>query len=87
MIRELQIIFGRDAITLQLRIPRQRLIFFMELRRIAACAIVDAIAAFGTTTIATIGPWCTCTTATATTTAVLTIIDQLSDVLVTGGIG
>jgi hypothetical protein len=60
----------------------------MELRRVAACAIVDAIAAFGTTTVATIGPRRTTgAAATATTTAVLTIIDQLSDVLVTGGIG
>lgn len=47
MISKLQIIFGVDAITLHLGIARQRLVFFKQLRRITARAIVDAIATFG----------------------------------------
>jgi hypothetical protein len=88
MIRKLQIIFGRHTIALHLRIAGQCLIFLMELGGIAARAIVDAITALGAPAIATIGPRrTTCAAATATTTAVLTIVDQLSDVLATRGIG
>lgn len=47
MISKLQIIFGVNAITLHLGIARQRLVFFKQLRRITARAIVDAIATFG----------------------------------------
>lgn len=47
MISKLQIIFGVDAVALHLGIARQRLVFFKQLRRITARAIVDAIATFG----------------------------------------
>ncbi len=47
MIGKLQIIFGVDAVALHLGIARQRLVFFKQLRRITARAIVDAIATFG----------------------------------------
>jgi hypothetical protein len=77
MIRELQIIFGVDAIALRLRVAREALIFFEQLGGIAAGAVVDAIATIlaAGLTIARL------LTATAATTAVLTIIYQLGLIL------
>jgi len=43
MVRELEKIFGLDAVALQLRVARERLVFFQELGGIAARAIVLAI--------------------------------------------
>jgi hypothetical protein len=71
MIRELQIIFGIDAVALRLGIARQILVFLKKLGGIAARTIVDAItriAAPAITLRARIIP--------ATTAAGLTIIDQ-----------
>ncbi len=75
MIGKLQIIFGVDAVTLHLGVARQRLVFFEQLCRVAACPIVNAIAVFGTTPgIATTLRALPATTATA---AGLTIVDQV----------
>ncbi len=75
MIRELQIIFGVDAVALHLGVARQRLVFFEQLGRVAARPIVNAIAVFGTTPrIATTLRALPATTATA---AGLTIVDQV----------
>ena len=70
MIRELEIIFGLDAVAGELHVARQRLVFFEQLGGIAALAIVLAIAV--RTTGHTLG---TLSTATATA-AALTIVDQ-----------
>ncbi len=83
MIRKLQIIFGHHAIAGQLRVTRQRLIFLVKLRRIAARAVIDPVAtvvAIGATAI-----WAGRAAATPAAT-VLTIIDQRANILVTGGI-
>ena len=72
MIRELEIIFGLDAITGELHVARQRLVFFEQLGGIAALAVILAIAV--RTTGHTLG---TLSTATATA-AALTIVDQRS---------
>ena len=75
MVGKLQIIFGVDAVALHLGIARQRLVFFQQLRCVAARTIIDAIAAFGPTPgIAT--TWRALPTATATA-AGLTIVDQV----------
>ena len=71
MIREMQIIFGVDAVALRLGIARQILVFLKKLGGIAARTIVDAIARIAAPAItlrARIIP--------ATTAAGLTIIDQ-----------
>jgi len=86
VIGELEIIFGVDPITLHLGIARESLVFFEELGRVAASAIIDPVAAI-LAAIRTIWPRRTLSPATAATAAVLPIIDQLSDVLVTRGIG
>ena len=87
MIGELQIIFDVDPIALHLRVARQRLIFLEQLGGIAARAVVDAIAAILATVRAIRAGRTALTAATTATAAVLPIIYQLSDVLVTGGIG
>jgi len=46
MIGKLQIILSDHTVTLHLRIPRERLVFFEHLRRIAACAVVNTAALF-----------------------------------------
>ncbi len=72
MVRELQIIFGLHPVAGQLGIARQILELFNHLRRIAARAVVDAIAAVVTAAIATLRPIATTTiviVATATATA------------------
>jgi hypothetical protein len=43
MVRELEEIFGLDAVALQLRVARERLVFLKKLGGIAARAIVLAI--------------------------------------------
>jgi len=70
MVGELQIEFGLHPVAGQLRITRQRLIFLVELRRIAALAIVLAIAVI--TGVGRALP----AAAAATPAAVLTIVDQ-----------
>jgi hypothetical protein len=86
MVRELQIIFGVDPVALHLGVARQRLVLLEKLGRVAARAIVDTVAAI-LTAVGTVRPGRARPTATTATAAVLPIIDQLSDVLVTGGIG
>jgi hypothetical protein len=71
MIGKLEIIFGLDAVTGQLRIARQTFILFKQLRGVATLAVVTIIAA-GITR----HPLGTLSTAT-TTTAALTIVDQV----------
>jgi hypothetical protein len=69
MVGILEVIFGLDAIPGQLRIARQRLIFFQKLRSIAALAIVLPIAGTAGHALRALSA--------ATTTAALTIVDQL----------
>jgi hypothetical protein len=71
MVGELQVIFSLDAIAGQLRIPRHALVFLEELRRIAALAVVLAVAVWPSADI--LGPL----PATTATAAALTIIDQM----------
>ena len=83
VIGELQVIFGVDAVTLHLRVARQRLVFFVQLRGVSARAVVDAIARLRTPRIAarTLPAATATTTATAATATVLLlpiIVDQLS---------
>ena len=47
MVRILEIIFGLDAVALQLGVAREALIFFQKLGGVAALAIVLAIAGAG----------------------------------------
>jgi hypothetical protein len=68
--RLLEVIFGLDAVARELRVARQRLVFFQELGGIAALAVVLAIAR---TAAHALGALSTA----ATTTAALTIVDQL----------
>jgi hypothetical protein len=74
VIRELEIIFGVDPIALHLRVACKVLVLFEKLRRVAARAIVDAVA------IALVGAAALALllTATAATAAVvsLTIVHQ-----------
>jgi hypothetical protein len=70
MVRELQIIFGLDAISGELGVPRHALVFLEQLRRIAALAVILAIAAG----IARHALWALSTA--AATAAALTIVDQ-----------
>jgi hypothetical protein len=44
VISELEVIFGVDAVALHLRVARQILVFLKKLRRVAARAVVDAVA-------------------------------------------
>ena len=53
MVRELQVIFGVDAVALALRFGRQILVLLVQLVGVAARAIVDAIAVVGATWITT----------------------------------
>lgn len=72
MIGKLQIILGHDPIARHLGITGERLVFFEQLRGIATCTIVDAIALFRT---APAIPLLALSTPTATA-AGLTIIEQ-----------
>jgi hypothetical protein len=68
----LQIIFGLHAVAAELRVARHALVFFQKLRRIAALAVVLAIAVRPTAEIL----WSL--SAPAATAATLSIIDQIS---------
>lgn len=70
MVRELQEIFGLDAVTGQLRVARHVLILFKKLRRIAALPVIAGIAAVTGHALGTL-------TSAATTATALTIIDQM----------
>jgi len=72
MIRELQIIFGLDAIAPELRVARHALVFFEQLRGVATLAIVLAVAIRPAARI--LGPL---TPAAATAATLLSIIDQM----------
>jgi hypothetical protein len=71
MVCVLQVIFGLHAVTAELRITRHALVFFQQLRRIAALAVVLAIAVGPAAEILRpLAP-------TAATAATLSIIDQM----------
>ena len=70
MIRILQIIFGLDPIAGQLRVARQRLVLFKELRRITALTVILAVAGIAGHSLRALST-------AATTTAALTIVNQL----------
>jgi hypothetical protein len=70
MVRILQIIFGLDAITRELRVARHALVFFEQLRSVAALAIVLPVSRLSTEALAPLAP-------TAAPAAALTIIDQI----------
>jgi hypothetical protein len=72
MVRELQIIFALDAIARELRVTRHVLVFLEQLRRIAALAVVLAIASEILAPLAT----------TAATAAALSIVDQMPTSLI-----
>ena len=83
MIGELEIIFGQHAVAGLLRIARERLVFFEQLRRVTARATVDAVTHFGAATapapaaaaiLALAAP-------TATAAGLLSIVDQAVVVL------
>jgi hypothetical protein len=75
MIRELEVIFGVHPIALHLRIAGEILVFLEQLRGIATCATVDAVAVILTTRVTTLRALLL--PATAATAAGLTIVDQL----------
>jgi len=70
MVSILQIIFGLDAITRELRVARHALVFFEQLRSVAALAIVLPVSRLSTEALAPLAP-------TAAPAAALTIIDQI----------
>ena len=72
MVRILQIIFGLDAVTPELRVARHALVFFEELRGVATLAIVLAVAVRPAAQI--LGPLAS---AAATAATLLSIIDQM----------
>ena len=71
MVRELQIIFGLDAVARELRVARHALVFFEQLGGVAALAIVLAVARLSAEVpAASLSP----TTAPA---AALSVVDQM----------
>lgn len=76
MIRELQIIFGVDAIALALRIGGEGLVLFEQLAGVAAGAIVDPVARIGVAATLALS------TPTATAAGLTIVIDQSPVVLV-----
>ena len=70
MIRELQKIFGLDAVAGKLGVARHVLVFLEELRRIAALAIVLAVARLSAEILSPLSP-------TAAPAAALSIVDQI----------
>jgi hypothetical protein len=68
----LQIIFGLHPVATELRVARHALVFFEQLRRVAALAVVLAVAVRPPAEIL----WSLATAAAAATT--LSIIDQIS---------
>jgi hypothetical protein len=71
MFGELQVGFALDAVAAELRVARQLLVFLEQLRRIAALAIILAIAARSTSGNAAPAA------ATAAPATALTIVDQM----------
>lgn len=78
MIRELQIIFGVDAITRHLRVAGHVLVFLEQLRGIAPRATVDPIAAVTLSMAAAATLTLLLATTTAATATVLTVVDQFT---------
>src|SRR5262245_52458353 len=70
MVRILQVIFGLDAVSGQLGIARKRLVFLKQLRRVPALAVILPVAGIA-------GHALRALSTAATTTAALTIVDQL----------
>jgi hypothetical protein len=70
MVGVLEIIFGLDPVASQLRVARQRLVFLKQLGGIAALAVILPVAG-------TSGHALRALSTAATTTAALTIVDQL----------
>jgi hypothetical protein len=70
MVRELQIIFGLDAVAGELRVARHVLVFLKQLGRVAALAIVLPIARLTAEILAPLAP-------AAAAAATLTIVDQI----------
>ena len=70
MIRELEIIFGLDAVARELRIARHALVFFEQLGGVAALAIVLPVARLSAEVLAPLSP-------AAAPAAALSIIDQM----------
>ncbi|GAA4221256.1 hypothetical protein GCM10022253_27030 [Sphingomonas endophytica] len=78
MIRELQIIFGVDAITRHLRVAGHVLVFLEQLRGIAPRATVDPVAAVTLSMAAAATLTLLLATTTAATATVLTVVDQFT---------
>jgi len=70
VIRELEIIFGLDAVARELRVTRHALVFLEELRGVTALAIVLPVPRLSTEVLTPLSP----TTAPA---AALSLIDQI----------
>ena len=70
MVRELEIIFGLDAVARELRVTRHALVFFEQLGGIAALAIVLPVARLSAEVLAPLSP-------AAAPAAALSIIDQM----------
>jgi hypothetical protein len=81
MVRELQIVFGLDAITSKLGIPRHTLVFLEQLGRVAALTIVLPVARLAATEV--LSPLSTLSTSAAPA-ATLTIVDQIPTSLRSG---
>jgi NhaP-type Na+/H+ or K+/H+ antiporter len=71
MVRILQIIFGLDAVARELRIARHALVFFEQLRGVAALAVVLSVPRLAAEVRSPLS-------STAAPAAALTIIDQNS---------
>lgn len=56
MVGELQMIFGVDAVVVELRVLREFLVFFEHLARVAARAVVDAVVVIETAAIVLLLP-------------------------------
>ncbi|MGF7169618.1 hypothetical protein FHS91_001287 [Sphingobium xanthum] len=76
MVGELEIIFGVHPIARHLRITREVAIFFEQLRRIAAGAVVDPVAGISIAAIATTAAILAGVIVPAATATGLTIVDQ-----------
>ena len=82
MIGELQMIFGQHTIAGLLCVARQSLVFFKQLRRVAARAIIDPVAVIDAALTATLPTAVRSLTApAATATGLLTIVDQVDVIL------
>jgi hypothetical protein len=70
MVRELEIIFGLDAVAGELGIARHALVFLEQLGGIAALPVVLAVSRLSAEVLAPLSP-------TAATAAALSIVDQM----------